>query len=78
MGEDEQESTCRKSMSRTCDTSEFKCSNKQCISKTWVCDGVLDCSNDEDECRKYSKMKNPLNKQCFEWALTNMHVCLSI
>lgn len=51
-GEDELESICRKSMSRTCNAGEFKCSNNQCIPKAWVCDGALDCSNDEDECRK--------------------------
>ncbi|XP_055304750.1 putative vitellogenin receptor [Sitodiplosis mosellana] len=49
-GEDELETTCRQSESRTCNAKEFKCSNNQCIPTAWVCDGALDCSNDEENC----------------------------
>ncbi|XP_055310917.1 putative vitellogenin receptor [Sitodiplosis mosellana] len=54
-GEDELETTCRQSESRSCNAEEFKCSNNQCIPTAWVCDGALDCSNDEENCCKNGK-----------------------
>lgn len=34
-----------------CGLNEATCSNKQCILKTKVCDGELDCSDGSDETR---------------------------
>lgn len=75
MGEDELESTCRKSLSRTCNAGEFKCSNNQCIPKAWVCDGAMDCSNDEDDCRKYTHL-NALEKFRFSFDKRSKCVCI--
>lgn len=32
-----------------CEPNEFRCSNKRCILKTWVCDGDNDCGDSSDE-----------------------------
>lgn len=55
MGEDEIEANCQTSSSRICNIGEFKCSNNQCIPTAWVCDGALDCTNDEENCGKNVK-----------------------
>ena len=40
------ESSCT---NRTCQVSEFKCSNNRCIPKEWVCDRQNDCGDTSDE-----------------------------
>lgn len=50
MGEDEKETKCKKSARVLCHSNQFKCSNGQCIPKYWICDGTIDCSNDEVNC----------------------------
>lgn len=35
----------------TCGYNEATCSNKQCIPKSKVCDGQIDCSDGSDETR---------------------------
>lgn len=52
-GEDEK--GCPKPEPVTCRSDQFKCSDNQCISKSRVCDGRLDCSNDEEKCDKSSQ-----------------------
>lgn len=32
-----------------CEPNEYRCANKQCISKLWRCDGDKDCSDGSDE-----------------------------
>ncbi|XP_059174117.1 amiloride-sensitive sodium channel subunit gamma-like [Physella acuta] len=33
----------------TCTESDFQCSNGRCVSKGFVCDGIDDCNNNDDE-----------------------------
>ncbi|KAK3611484.1 hypothetical protein CHS0354_039096 [Potamilus streckersoni] len=35
---------------KTCATNEFRCGNGQCIPSSLLCDGVIDCMDDEKEC----------------------------
>ncbi|KAL3831915.1 hypothetical protein ACJMK2_023609 [Sinanodonta woodiana] len=35
---------------KTCATNEFRCGNGQCIPSSLLCDGVIDCIDDEKEC----------------------------
>lgn len=32
-----------------CEPNEYRCSNKRCVLKTWVCDGEDDCGDRSDE-----------------------------
>ncbi|ESP00909.1 hypothetical protein LOTGIDRAFT_173011 [Lottia gigantea] len=34
---------------KNCTTSQFQCKNKHCIKKAWLCDGLEDCLEGEDE-----------------------------
>ena len=34
---------------RECDSSEFQCSNRQCVHSTYQCDGDNDCGDMSDE-----------------------------
>lgn len=44
-----------------CGLNEATCSNKQCILKTKVCDGQIDCSDGSDETRCSMFKFNSLN-----------------
>lgn len=44
-----------------CESYEFKCSNKNCTMKEWLCDGEDDCGDNSDE--EYC-VKNPARSQC--------------
>lgn len=37
----------------TCSDSEFQCGNGQCLPLAAKCDGVIDCQEDELNCRKF-------------------------
>ncbi|BFY97650.1 hypothetical protein BsWGS_00690 [Bradybaena similaris] len=56
-----------------CDNSSYKCSNGQCISSLWICDGYNDCMSGEDEvnCTDYVC---PISS----WKCTNTPKCIHI
>lgn len=60
------ENNCLKSETKICHVGQFRCSNGQCIPREYVCDGTVDCSNDEENCLKSipSNMEQSYNISC--------------
>ncbi|KAK3611486.1 hypothetical protein CHS0354_039099 [Potamilus streckersoni] len=44
---------------KTCATNEFRCGNGQCIPSSLLCDGVIDCIDDEKECGSVKLLTPP-------------------
>lgn len=56
--------SCLTAAAKQCSPEEFRCTNGQCISKTFVCDGDNDCSDHSDEASCPKPTCSPRSFQC--------------